>query len=328
MALTENTTGHSVSAYNQSQAMGYFLTEKKDSNLLNTDYSATFDSNGAVTDRVEYSPYGTVTYREGSTDTPFLYAGQFGIQQDANGLLYMRARYYNPEIRRFINADPIGFAGGMNWYAYAGNNPIMYVDPSGHVRWLALGKATLGMGVNTLGMAVGIGVAAIPEPSMATVAVGGTLALKSGYGFGANLSNATSALFDADPVSTGALTNDIAQAVAPGNMQAQQLATVVDLATDIGSARMISNAAINAIGKSPTAFPSLRVEHIKNPANLSSRAKTLIGASVLDSLIKNTTSPNTENNSFSAGFSFPSFNSNSSFGSSNTFSNFQTNKIK
>ena len=71
--------------------------------------------------------------KENSTDTPFLYAGQFGIQQDANGLLYMRARYYSPELRRFINADPIGFAGGMNWYQYANGNPISYVDPSGNL---------------------------------------------------------------------------------------------------------------------------------------------------------------------------------------------------
>jgi hypothetical protein len=35
---------------------------------------------------------------------------------------------------RFINADPIGFAGGSNWYAYAGNSPLMFVDPSGFCR--------------------------------------------------------------------------------------------------------------------------------------------------------------------------------------------------
>ena len=46
-------------------------------------------------------------------------------------ILHMRARYYSPELRRFINADPIGFAGGMNWYQYANNSPLMYVDPSG-----------------------------------------------------------------------------------------------------------------------------------------------------------------------------------------------------
>ena len=107
--------------------MGYFpadfLNHEPDGNM-------TF---GAVTDRVEYSPFGTITHRTGSTDTPFLYAGQFGIQHEPNGLLHMRARYYSPELRRFINADPIGFTGGMNWYAFANGNPISYVDPSGYL---------------------------------------------------------------------------------------------------------------------------------------------------------------------------------------------------
>ncbi|MCC5851099.1 MAG: RHS repeat-associated core domain-containing protein, partial [Verrucomicrobia bacterium] len=93
---------------------------------------------GVVTDRVEYTPYGTVSHREGATDTPFLYAGQFGIQQDPNGLLHMRARFYSPELKRFINADPAGFDGGMNWYAYANNSPLMYVDPDGEAAIFAM----------------------------------------------------------------------------------------------------------------------------------------------------------------------------------------------
>jgi len=55
------------------------------------------------------------------------------VMQEANGLRYMRARYYSPELMRFINADPIGFAGGMNWYGYCGNSPLSNVDPSGLV---------------------------------------------------------------------------------------------------------------------------------------------------------------------------------------------------
>ena len=39
------------------------------------------------------------------------------------GLYYYRARYYSPQLRRFIEPDPIGFAGGMNLYAYVGNDP-------------------------------------------------------------------------------------------------------------------------------------------------------------------------------------------------------------
>jgi RHS repeat-associated protein len=78
--------------------------------------------------------YGKTLYRTGTTDTPYLYVGQFGVQTDPTGLHYMRARYYNPILMRFINADPIGFAGGSNWYAYAGNSPLMFVDPSGFCR--------------------------------------------------------------------------------------------------------------------------------------------------------------------------------------------------
>ncbi len=89
------------------------------------------DGSGIVTDRVEYSAYGTTTYRTGTTDTPFLYNGRYGVQTDSNGLLYMRARYYNPFLCRFINADPSGFSGGLNHYAYADGNPISMSDPFG-----------------------------------------------------------------------------------------------------------------------------------------------------------------------------------------------------
>jgi len=44
---------------------------------------------------------------------------------------YYRARYYDPEIGRFTSEDPIGFRGGINFYAYCGNNPINCNDPSG-----------------------------------------------------------------------------------------------------------------------------------------------------------------------------------------------------
>lgn len=63
--------------------------------------------------------------------TPYLYSGAHGVQTDPTGLIHMRARYYHPGIRRFINQDPIGFGGGMNWYAYADGNPLMNPDPSG-----------------------------------------------------------------------------------------------------------------------------------------------------------------------------------------------------
>jgi len=98
------------------------------------------DHESRITDRLEYSAYGTLTYRIGNTDTPFLFNGRFGVQTDPNGLLYMRARYYNPYICRFINPDPIGFSGGLNWYVFADGNPVNYVDPYG----LAYGNPVCG----------------------------------------------------------------------------------------------------------------------------------------------------------------------------------------
>jgi uncharacterized protein RhaS with RHS repeats len=50
---------------------------------------------------------------------------------EGNGLLYMRARYYDPEIGRFISKDPIGLAGGINQYVYSGQNPMNRIDPEG-----------------------------------------------------------------------------------------------------------------------------------------------------------------------------------------------------
>jgi RHS repeat-associated protein len=89
------------------------------------------DDNGNVTDRMEYSLYATLTYRVGTNDTPFLFNGRYGVQTDPNGLLYMRARYYNPYLCRFVNPDPSGFSGGLNMYAAFNGNPVSYTDPTG-----------------------------------------------------------------------------------------------------------------------------------------------------------------------------------------------------
>jgi RHS repeat-associated protein len=96
-----------------------------------TDYDSGTVFLGNERDRIEYSLYATMTYRIGTNDAPFLFNGRFGVQTDPNGLLDMRARYYNPYLCRFINPDPSGFSGGLNWYAYANGNPVSYLDPFG-----------------------------------------------------------------------------------------------------------------------------------------------------------------------------------------------------
>ena len=78
----------------------------------------------------------------------FLYNGQYGVQSDDSGLYYMRARYYNAAIKRFINQDivtgSIESSQSLNRYAYVEGNPVSYLDPfglenlirAGFIRWL------------------------------------------------------------------------------------------------------------------------------------------------------------------------------------------------
>lgn len=89
------------------------------------------DDGVTLVDQVQYSPFGTITARIGAHDTPFLYHGGAGVMTDSSGLNYMRARFYHPRMMRFINADPIGFSGGYNWYSAFSNNPLSRFDPWG-----------------------------------------------------------------------------------------------------------------------------------------------------------------------------------------------------
>ena len=61
-----------------------------------------------------------------------------------NGLLYMRARYYSPDMKRFINADiiagQISNAITLNRFAYANGNPVSNIDPFGLMSEAALRK--------------------------------------------------------------------------------------------------------------------------------------------------------------------------------------------
>ena len=88
------------------------------------------DSTAQIVNAYAYSPYGLVGAQE-TIPNAFTYVGRYGVMAEGNGLYFMRARYYDPEVGRFINKDPIGYMGGMNLYGYVGNNPINFIDPHG-----------------------------------------------------------------------------------------------------------------------------------------------------------------------------------------------------
>jgi hypothetical protein len=52
-------------------------------------------------------------------------------------LLFYRARYYDPVLKRFLSEDPIGLAAGTHLYGYVDGNPVLYTDPTGNVPFVA-----------------------------------------------------------------------------------------------------------------------------------------------------------------------------------------------
>jgi RHS repeat-associated protein len=75
--------------------------------------------------------YTTFYESNGETARMNWFGSLIAQKQDANGLFYMRNRYYNPHTGTFTQEDPIGIAGGLNLYGYAGGDPINFSDPFG-----------------------------------------------------------------------------------------------------------------------------------------------------------------------------------------------------
>ncbi len=127
------------------------------------------DANGTAVVNYRYDSWGTVTGISGSMagtlgkDNPYRFKGYY--YDEETGMYYLKSRYYQPEICRFISADTIevldcqGDLNDKNLYAYCDNNPVMRVDTGGQI-WITLGIMAAGGGI---GMVIGAASSAITQ---------------------------------------------------------------------------------------------------------------------------------------------------------------------
>ena len=140
------------------------------------------DEQGNDVVKYSYDSWGKVTINTISSlhpsarFNPFMYKGY--IYDVETGLYYCNSRYYSPELCRWISPDSIEYLdpesiNGLNLYCYCMNNPIMYVDPTGHFAISTLilcGLALVGMGLtiggvasdNNVMTAIGLTMVAVP----------------------------------------------------------------------------------------------------------------------------------------------------------------------
>jgi RHS repeat-associated protein len=194
-------------------------------NASNQNYFYDFDAIGSTVgltgtagtnlNRYGYRPFGEDFYETETVANSFEYVGQWGVTEEANGLDFMRARFYNSQTGKFVASDPIGLQGNdSNFYRYVGNNPISFIDPEGTfvplligagVGLAIVGGAGLGVGIGfgigkfgnetvkelagAAGFAIGLAALSVPEPIVSK----GLAAFGTGLSFGTGIGSRSNA---------------------------------------------------------------------------------------------------------------------------------------
>src|SRR5207253_8849635 len=90
------------------------------------------NSAGAIASTYTYDSFGRMTGSTGTLTNPLRYTGREFDSE--TGLYFYRARYFDPNVGRFLNEDALAFQSGPNHYSYVGNSPARFIDPTGLVQ--------------------------------------------------------------------------------------------------------------------------------------------------------------------------------------------------
>ena len=97
----------------------------------NGNVTAIISSNQAVVAEYQYDPFGNLQSMRGALAEGNLYRFSSKEYHPNSGLYYYGYRFYDPNLQRWLNRDPVGEAGGINLYGFVGNNPIALIDVLG-----------------------------------------------------------------------------------------------------------------------------------------------------------------------------------------------------
>ena len=86
------------------------------------------NTNGVVVSRYEYDPFGNLLSKSGPLADSFNFRFSTKYYDPETGLYYYGRRYYKPDWQCWISRDPLGEDGGVNLYAFCGNDPINKFD--------------------------------------------------------------------------------------------------------------------------------------------------------------------------------------------------------